>query len=89
MCIRDSFSTGATSIGPDPFGISGSGLWYTPIQEKAKDETIDKKLVAIMTEWPIKNRKYWIGTSIDVITEVIRKKYNLKVEPSKLVNVND
>lgn len=41
-----------------------------------------------MTEWPKENRKYWIGTRIDVITEIIRKKYNLNLETSRLVTVN-
>lgn len=85
--VKD-YSTGQTLTGPDPFGISGSGLWFVPPQVKAKGEHIDKKLVAIMTEWPKENRKYWIGTRIDVITEVIRQKYNLTIEKSKVVRVN-
>lgn len=85
--VKD-FSTGNILTGPDPFGISGSGLWFTAPQMKAKGEHIDKKLVAIMTEWPKENRKYWIGTRIDIITEVIRQKYNLNLEPSKVVRVN-
>ena len=47
--------------GPSLFGISGSGLWFTSIQ---KDGDLQKKLVAIMTEWPIENRNYIIGTRI-------------------------
>lgn len=81
------YSTGTLITGPDPFGISGSGLWFTPIQVKGKGEYIDKKLVAIMTEWPIENKKCWIGTRIDVITEVIRQKYNLSLETSKLLSL--
>lgn len=41
-----------------------------------------------MTEWPIKNRKYWIGTRIDVFTEIIRQKYGLGIIQSKIVKVN-
>jgi hypothetical protein len=85
--VRD-YSTGEMSVGPDPFGISGSGLWFTPPQAKAKGEHIDKKLVAIMTEWPKENRSFWIGTRIDVFTEVIRQKYNLSLEKSKVIRVN-
>lgn len=82
------YKTDKLQTGPDPFGISGSGLWYTPVQLKEKGEKVEKKLVGIMTEWPIKNRKYWIGTRIDLFTEVIRQKYNLNIEQSKLVKVN-
>jgi hypothetical protein len=85
--VKDN-KTGKIFIGPDPFGISGSGLWFTLPQAKAIGEPIEKKLVAIMTEWPKRNRKYWIGTRIDIITEVIRQKYNLNIEPSKIVRVN-
>jgi hypothetical protein len=85
--VKD-YSSGQFLTGPDPFGISGSGLWFIPPQAKANGELIDKKLVAIMTEWPKENRKYWIGTRIDVITELIRQKYNLTIEKSKLITVN-
>ena len=77
--------TGVFQTGPDLFGMSGSGLWFTPCQLKAKGEYIDKKLVAIMTEWPVENRNFLIGTRIDVFTEVIRQKYNLIFEKSKIV----
>ena len=41
-----------------------------------------------MTEWPKENRKFWIGTRIDVFTEIIRQKYGLGVSQSKIVKVN-
>jgi hypothetical protein len=82
------YKTGQQQIGPDPYGISGSGLWYIPFQQKKEGDKLDKKLVAIMTEWPIENRKYWIGTRIDVFTELIRNKYRLKIEQSKIVKLN-
>lgn len=82
------YKTGQYQTGPDPFGISGSGLWFIPSQLREKGEKIDKKLVAIMTEWPTENRNFWIGTRIDIFTEIIRKKYNLDVEKSKIVKVD-
>ena len=85
--VRD-YKTGQLVTGPDAYGISGSGLWHTPSQLKATGEKIEKKLVGIMTEWPIKNRKYWIGTRIDVFTEIIRQKYGLGITQSKIVKVN-
>jgi hypothetical protein len=41
-----------------------------------------------LTEWPIENRKYFIGTRIDLFTEVIRQKYKLNLEKSKTVKLD-
>lgn len=82
------YTTGGYNTGPDTFGISGSGLWFIPSQLVESGHKVVKKLVAILTEWPIRNRKYWIATRIDVITEIIRQKYQLNIEASKLVKIN-
>ena len=82
------YSSGEKKNGPDPFGISGSGLWYIPETEVLKTHGIKMKLVAIMTEWPFNNKQYWIGTRIDIFTEIIRNKYNLNIPKSSIVNVN-
>jgi hypothetical protein len=82
------YSTNKTQTGPDPYGISGGGLWYVPTQLVQEGDKVQKKLVGVLTEWPIKNNKYWISTRIDVFTEIIRQKYNLKIDQSKLVKVN-
>lgn len=84
--IRDSL-TNKLEVGPDLYGISGSGLWFTPFQNINRDIEIEKKLVAIMTEWSTKNRNYIIGTRIDFFTELIRKKYCLGIEQSALVQI--
>lgn len=58
--------------GPDLFGISGCGLWLTdPLDLLSKNSV--PRLVAIMTEWPIKNRKCVIGTRIEIIIDSIRR----------------
>lgn len=85
--VRD-YKTNKLQTGPDAYGISGSGLWHTPSQLKGTGERIDKLLVGIMTEWPISNRKFWIGTRIDVFTEIIRQKYGLGIAQSKIIKVN-
>jgi hypothetical protein len=82
-----SLKSNVVNMGPDPYGISGSGLWATSVIEKNSVFYIDKKLVGIMTEWPLKNRKYWIGTRIDVVTEIIRKSFNLPILVSNIVSV--
>lgn len=81
------YKSGEKKTGPDPYGISGSGLWYVPETEVLKTSGVNKKLVAIMTEWPSENRNYWIGTRIDVFTEIIRNKYNINIPKSSIVNV--
>lgn len=40
--IKD-YKTDKLQTGPDPFGISGSGLWYTPVQLREKGEKVEKK----------------------------------------------
>ena len=85
--VKD-YSTGNIIKGPDSYGISGSGLWFTPVQQKIIGKKADKKLVSILTDWPTENRKYWIGTRIDIFTEVIRQKFNLNIEASTVVKVN-
>ena len=85
--VKD-YSTNKIQTGPDPLGISGSGLWYIPSQLKTKAEKVNKKLVAIMTEWPKENRKFWIGTRIDLFTEIIRQKYEVDIEQSQVVKVS-
>lgn len=82
------YSTGKFKTGPDAYGISGSGLWYIPLQIVKKGQKVEKKLVGIMIEWPKKNRKFWIATRIDIITEIIRKKYNSEILQSKIIRVN-
>jgi len=82
------YKTKKQQTGPDPFGISGSGLWYIPSQLEVPGKKLDKLLVAIMTEWPVQNRRYWIGTRIDIYTEIIWRKYGLELPQSKIVKVN-
>ena len=79
------YNSGEKRIGPDSYGISGSGLWYIPSTGITKTSNINKNLVAIMTEWPTEDKNYWIGTRIDVFTEIIRNKYDLNIPKSKLV----
>ena len=74
-------------IAPDPFGMSGCGLWHIPLQVVSLEQNIKKYLVGIMTEWPIENRHFLIGTRIDHFTEVIRQKYKLNIQKSNKIMV--
>lgn len=71
-------------IGPELEGISGCGLWYTPIKEIKTKEKPKKYLVAIITEWPINERKYLIATKIDLFTEVIRQHFKMDIPKSSI-----
>lgn len=73
--------------GPDLHGISGCGLWFTDPLDVSTG-IIKPKLTAIMTDWPIKNRTITIGTRIDVITEIIRKYFDIDFPESKILRVN-
>lgn len=82
------YNTGQTLTGPDPFGMSGCGLWHIPPQIVENGEYIKKNLVGILTEWPVENRNYFIGTRIDLFTEVIRQNYKLNLEKSNIVKLD-
>jgi len=77
-----------TQIGPNLFGISGCGLWYTPPTNLMLKDKPVKKLVGIMIEWPKNNRKYLIATRIDLFTEIIRQKYKCDIPKSKTLKLN-
>lgn len=70
--------------GPELHGISGCGLWFVNPFDLSTGIT-KPKLTAIMTDWPIKNRDIIIGTRIDVITEIIRKYFDVDFPESKIV----
>jgi hypothetical protein len=72
--------------GPDPYGMSGCGLWFFP----DKNSTIvggTIRLIAIMTEWN-PNSSVLIGTRIHIVTEIIRKAFDLNVTPSQRTHIN-
>jgi len=74
--------TGRQQKGPASHGMSGCGFWHIPIQGLT-EKTREKKLVAILTDWP--NGNWWIGTRVDVFTEFVRQRLKLKFqEPQKL-----
>jgi hypothetical protein len=73
------FFSGEHKTGPDLYGCSGSGLWYIPRNEALNTNNIPQKLVAIMTEWPTDNRKFLIGTRIDMFIQMIRNKWQLSI----------
>ena len=81
------YSTGKKQTGPDTFGMSGCGFWHVPIKGLLP-QTKEKKLVAILTDWPPENKNFWIGTRIDIFTEVLRQKFNLDLEKSEIIKVN-
>ncbi len=72
-------------IGPELHGVSGCGLWHTPITE-IKSKTKPKKyLVAIITEWPVNHRNYLIATRIDLFTEIIRQHFKIDIPKSNII----
>lgn len=74
--------------GPDVYGMSGCGLWYVPAQDFSQNKKIKKELIAILIEWPTKDKNYIISTRIDVVTEIIRNIYNLQLPSSHIFGAN-
>lgn len=66
------------TMGPDLYGMSGCGLWFTNPLEISLSKS-EPKLVAIMTDWPIKNRTVVIGTKMNVIIQAIVHEFNITV----------
>ena len=79
------YQAGIKRPGPDSYGMSGCGFWHIPISGFIQNSR-EKRLVSILTDWP--NKNFWIGTKIDLFTELVRKNYNLDLPVSDLVNVH-
>jgi hypothetical protein len=77
---------GTYGVGPDLYGISCCGLWFTDPSDLATG-IIKPKLTAIMTDWSIKNRNIIIGTRIDVVTGMIKKFLDIDFPDSMIVRV--
>ncbi|MBK7970524.1 MAG: hypothetical protein IPK08_17180 [Bacteroidetes bacterium] len=75
------------SVGPDLFGMSGAGVWCINPRYDFDSIKPSKKLVAILTEWPIRNKKLLVGTRIDIFTEMLRKDYNFNIVDSKIIKL--
>lgn len=80
-----STTTKLKNKGPDSYGMSGCGFWNTTTNGFIKQNG-EKKLVAILTDWP--NKHFWMGTRIDIFTEIVRKKYQLNIPVSTVIKVN-
>ncbi|MBB4801800.1 hypothetical protein HNP37_001861 [Flavobacterium nitrogenifigens] len=80
-------SKGTYGTGPDLYGISGCGLWFTDPEDMSTG-IIKPKLTAIMTDWFAKNKNIIIGTRIDVVTGMIKKFLDIDFPDSSIVMVN-
>lgn len=79
-------SKGSYGTGPDLYGISGCGLWFTDPSDLAAG-IIKPKLTAIMTDWSTKNRNIIIGTRIDVVTAMIKKFLDIDFPDSSILKI--
>jgi len=62
--------------------IRPGGNWYVSPYDYEKEAK--PKLVGIMTDWSIKNRKIIIATRIDTVTEILRIKKYINFPESEL-----
>ncbi|MBF8151312.1 hypothetical protein ITJ86_15500 [Winogradskyella sp. F6397] len=72
---------------PNPKGLSGCGLWYMPMKENVIDGKKYIKLVGIVTDFYFQDNAITV-TVIDIITEVLRQRFDKNVEQSQLIKVN-
>jgi hypothetical protein len=79
-------SKGTYGTGPDLYGISGCGLWFTDPADLTA-AIIKPKLTAIMTDWSTKNKNIVIGTRIDVVTGMIKKFLDIDFPDSRIVRI--
>ncbi|MBB4802118.1 hypothetical protein HNP37_002191 [Flavobacterium nitrogenifigens] len=78
---------GTYGTGPDLYGISGCGLWFTDPSD-LQTGIIKPKLTAIMTDWSVKNKNIIMGTRIDVVTGMIKKFLDIDFPDSVIVRVS-
>ena len=71
---KDVWSAEGKAMAPDPYGISGGGLWKIPIDEQAT--VADARLAAIAVEWHQKAvPKHLLGTRIRSVLVALRDRY--------------
>lgn len=75
---------GSNPSHPVAKGLSGSGLWYCPLNS-INNEAI--KLVGILTDCFSYDNVITV-TRVDVLTEILRQKFELNIEQSKIIKVN-
>jgi hypothetical protein len=80
------YQSGLRQKGPDPYGMSGCGFWHLPVSGFVSG-TEEKKLVAILTDWP-NGKNCWMGAKIDLFTEIVRQTYDLDIPTSTTIQVN-
>ena len=71
---------------PDPYGLSGSGLWglfHKPDSLKYKFEC---KLIGIMTEFKKVKYHCLIGNKIEILVESIESQEKIKINTSKVID---
>ena len=77
---------GTAGQGPDPYGLSGCGLWHLPELKIDLDGKVPHKLVGIMTEWHSAHNAV-VATRIHIVTEVIRKEFGLSLPKSNITEI--
>lgn len=71
---------------PDPYGLSGSGLWglfHKPVSLKYE---LECKLIGIMTEFRKGKYHCLIGNKIELLVESLERQEKIKINTSKIIN---
>jgi hypothetical protein len=71
---------------PDPYGLSGSGLWGLFHKPDSQKYELECKLIGIMTEFRKGKYHCLIGNKIEVLVESIERQEKIKIKPSKIID---
>lgn len=63
--------------GPDLYGMSGCGLWFTNPSDSYKIS--EPKLIAIMTDWPTRDRSVVVGTKMSLFARAFNTEFGIAV----------
>lgn len=74
------------TVGPEPYGISGCGIWCLKNSIISEGEEPLLHLVGIMIE--INSSQEMLGTKIQIATELLRVEFNVESVPKGKIQIN-
>lgn len=72
--------------GPDPYGISGSGIWCFPKLIYEDVTKVEPNLIGISHTW-VKGQNVIIGSKMNIINELIIEKFNIEIPHSLTISL--
>ncbi|MBM2814439.1 MAG: hypothetical protein HW421_1201 [Ignavibacteria bacterium] len=79
--------TKGVHTGPDPYGISGSGIWYLPKLIYKDIKNVEPHLIGILHTW-VEAENVIIGSKMNIINELIIEKFNIDIPHSSTIGLS-